>query len=166
MDDPDVPIPLTWRQRLLRPPAFSSMAVGLVLGAAIAGGHWWFQVKPRVEAARKIHDATMDLWTLYDLQMANKRSSGIYVNGLNALLATTKDGPALKARMAGHIDLNTVAILGDADKFKVELNILDANRTLLKVKGPIGRYLWTAAAAAPLPEASSSSDGMGAPIGR
>lgn len=136
------PVPRTWRQRLLTPPSFLSIAAGLAVGAAITSGIWWFYTKPKVEAAHKIYDATKDLWALYDLQMENKRSSGVYINGLDALLATTKDGAALKARMAGHVDLNTVTIVGDAEKFKVELNVLDKDRTFLKVRGPLGKLLW------------------------
>jgi len=163
MEDLAAPTP---RQRLLSPRAPVAVAAGLVVAAAVCGGIWRFSVKPAVEASVKIHAATMDMWALYDLQMARKRSVGVYANGLDALLATTKDGPALKARMAGYIDLNTAAVVGDADKFKVELNVLDEKRTLLKIKGPIGERLWTGKVAAPLPEASSSSDGLGAPVGR
>jgi len=138
----------------------------IVVGGVIAGANWQFRVKPQLEASRKIYDATMDMWTLYDLQMRNKESTGGYINGLGALLATGEDGPALKARMAEHVDLNTIAVVGDDEKFKIELNVRDKDRTLLKIKGPIARYVWTGTVAAPLPEASMSSDGMGAPIRR
>ncbi|OGR98236.1 MAG: hypothetical protein A2V88_16050 [Elusimicrobia bacterium RBG_16_66_12] len=158
--------PLTWRQRLLSPRTLASIAAGFVVGAAITGGIWRFHTKPRVDAARKIYDATMDMWALYDLQMAAKRNSGAFVDGLDALLATTKDGPALKARMAGRVDLNTAAVVGDAEKFKIELNILNRDRTLLRIRGPIGRYLWARKTAAPPPETSASSGDMGAPIAR
>lgn len=142
MEDPASPAPSSWSQRLFAPRNLASMAAGLVLGSALVGGIWWFYTKPRVEAAQKIYDATMDLWVLYDLQLASKRSTGAYVNGLDALLATTKDGPALKTRLAGHIDLNTAAIVGEAAKFKIELNVLDKDRTLVKIKGPIDELIW------------------------
>lgn len=162
---PASPAPLAWKQRLQSPRALAAVLAGAIAGGAITGGYWRFSVKPKLEAAQKLYNATMDMWALYDLQMESKKSAGTYANGLDALLAKAKDGRALKTRLAGHVDLNTITIVGDAEKFKVELNILDADRTLIKIHGPLDRSIWGGTAAAPLPEASSSND-AGAPVNR
>ena len=168
MDDlaAPVPVPQTWRRRLVSPRSLMGMAVGLVIGCAVLGGVWRTYMRPQRETAQRRYDTTMDLWALYDLQMTHKLVLGTYANGLDALLATSRDGPALKARMAGHLDLNTVAVVGDAGKFRLEANVLDSERTLVKIKGPIMERMRPAAPAPTLPEASSSSSDMGAPIGR
>jgi len=141
------------------------IAGGILLGCAVSGAVWVGSVKPRIEAAQKRYDTTMALWTLYDLQLANKKATRAYANSLDALLASAKNGSALKARMAASLDLNTVAVVGDAEKFKLEANVLDPERTLIKIKGPIAGRTWSSAPALPLPEAPSSSD-IGAPIAR
>lgn len=165
MEDLASPAPLTWQQRLLAPRTLAALAAGLLMGGALTAGIWYFQTKPQLDAAQLVYDATMDLWSLYDLQMASMKTSGTYRSGLDALLKTAPDGAALKARLASHVDLNTIAVVGDAEKFKIELNILNKDRTLLKVKGPIGKYMWTAQAARVIPEHVAGTDD-GAPIAR
>ena len=56
---------------------------------------------------------------------------------LAALLSVSPDAAALKARLAANADMNTLAVVGTADKFKIELNVLDPERTSIKIRGPV-----------------------------
>ena len=59
--------------------------------------------------------------------------------------------------------MNTLTVVGDANKFKIELNVLDADRTLISVKGPIAPRAPPAAPLA-LPTQTPAMSAGGAPI--
>lgn len=112
-------------------------AAALVVTALGAGGAWKFYLQPK-KADADLRFATMnDLSTLFALQLQYKKDHGVYANEVDELITEAPDRAALKARLAAHVDTATIAIRGDADKFKIELNMLDAQRTLFKIKGPI-----------------------------
>ena len=114
-----------------------ALAGGLALGAAAAAAWWHVVAAPQEALVQKRVQATLDISRLYGLQLSYKRVKGTYANDLGSLLLIDPDGAALKARLAANVDLNTLAVVGDADKFKIELNVLDPERTLIKVKGPV-----------------------------
>lgn len=146
---------------LTHPLILKGVAAGLALGALGAAGGWWFWLKPQRDLARVRYETFQDVSTLFSLQLHYKKVKGVFAPDLDALLTLSPDRDAFKARMADHLDMNTIAVVGDADKFKVEANVLDKDRTLIRLKGPIV----TPPRAAPrtLPVASQT-DENGAPI--
>jgi hypothetical protein len=127
----------SWTQRLFNPSSARGLLLALATGAAAAGGGWWFWLKPHQELARVRFETDSDVLKLYGLQLRYKKAKGTYASDLDALLSLEPDAAARKARMADHMDLATLTIVGDAKKFKIEANVLDAERTLVKIRGPI-----------------------------
>jgi hypothetical protein len=154
-----------WKQRLTHWSTFAVIAAGAAIGFGLQ-----FAVKRATGDADqaitlKRYHASIDLSRLYGLQAAYKRAKGAYANDLASLLSVDPDAAALKASLAANVDMNTLAVVGDAKKFKIELNVLDPDRTPIKIRGPIQTK--TAApepAALPAPPPPSNADG--APIGR
>lgn len=115
---------------------WSLVAAGALALAGVVG--WWFLVsKPEYDVIMLRANATSDLFALYDLQMAHQRSRGAFADDLEVLLKTAPDGgTALRARLQAHTHLDTLVVAGGAADFKLEANVRDAERTLLRVKGP------------------------------
>ena len=155
---------MNWKERLTHRTTLMAVAGGLAIGAAAAAGWWHVAITPQRALDQKRYQATMDLATLYGLQLTYKRVKGTYANDLGSLLLIDPEGEALKARLAANVDMNTLAVVGDGDKFKIELNVLDPDRTLIKVKGPIAPR---ASAASPptLRTQAPPMNADGAPIG-
>jgi hypothetical protein len=142
-----------------------AVAAGLAIGAAGAAAWWRLSYLPARAIVQRRYQSTLDIAKLYGLQLSYKRVKGTYANDLGSLLLVDPDGRALKANLAANVDMNTLAVVGDANKFKIELNVLDPDRTLIKIKGPIVPR----AAAAPAPNLGTQPPPMnadGAPIGR
>ncbi len=116
-----------------------AVAGAVALGAAAAATWWRFSIAPKRALVQKRYQATMDIATLYGLQLSYKRARGTYANDLASLLSVDPDGAALKASLGANTDMNTLTVVGDANKFKIELNVLDPDRTLIRIKGPIAR---------------------------
>jgi hypothetical protein len=154
----------TWKERLFAPRTLGFAAAGLAVGLAAAGIGWKVWLVPQRRIAVLREETVRDVMALYDLQVKYKRAHGTYANGLDALLPFAPDPAALKARMAAHLDLSTLAVVGSADKFRIEANVLDGERTLVKIAAPsrTGPPPPTAAIPMAVP-ASGDSDG-GAPI--
>jgi hypothetical protein len=126
-----------WRKRVLHVNSLKSLAIGIVVGLPIAAGYRRFRIQPQLEANQKRYQATLDVAKLYALQISYKKVRGTYANDLDSLLAYAPNGAALKADLAANADLGTLAVDGDKDKFKIELNVLDADRTPIKLQGPL-----------------------------
>ena len=140
------PIPF-WKQRLTGKRPLLAIAGAAALGAAAAGLWQRAVVAPKRALSDRRFHSTIDIAKLYALQVSYKQARGAYANDLSALLSIAPDGAALKADLAANVDMNTLAVVGDAEKFKIEVNVLDDDRTLIKIKGPIAPRV---AAAAPL----------------
>jgi hypothetical protein len=102
----------------------------------------------------------LDISRLYGLQLAYKQAHGTYANDFAALLTVAPDAAALKASLSANVDMTTLTVVGDANKFKIELNVLDHDRTPFKVRGPItwqppARTAVPAGIAAPAPPANA-----------
>lgn len=137
-------------------------AVALV-GAAAAGAWWKLWLVPEQAIIQKRYRSSMDIARLYGLQLSYKRAHGTFANDFASLLTVAPEAAELKADLAANVDMNTLTVVGDANKFKIELNVLDAERTPIRVKGPIeDRKPATEPAAVPVPAAPMNSDG--API--
>ena len=125
------------KQRLSHPKTLLAIVGGVALGAVAAAAWWRVMVVPAETLAHKRYQSTMDIVTMYGLQLSYKRAKGTYANDLASLLSVDPDAAALKASLAANVDMNTLTVIGDADKFRIELNVLDPDRTLIKIKGPI-----------------------------
>ncbi len=110
---------------------------GLALGTALATGWWRISVVPEEALLRKRHEATLDIAKMYRLQLTYKQAKGTYANDFASLLSVDPDGASLKASLAANVDMTTLTVVGDANKFKIELNVVDPERTPIKVRGPI-----------------------------
>ena len=126
-----------WKESLFSAATLRLMIGALALGTAAAGAGWIFWLKPRQDDARLHFDTAADVLALYGLEQRYKQAKGVYASDLDALLAQEPDAAARKARMGVYIDLSTLTVVGDAQKFKIEANVLDAGRTLIKIRGPL-----------------------------
>lgn len=114
------------------------VALALALGAAGAGVGWRFYLKPLRAIADTRYQSHLCLMRLYDLQMAYRGANGTFANDLDALLASAPDGGRLREQLKASVDLDTLAVIGDANRFRLEANVLDPERTSVKIRGPLG----------------------------
>jgi hypothetical protein len=128
---------LTPWQKLRHRSTLAKLAGVLVLGAALGAGGWYVKIRPLLQVNRMRHESTLDIARMYGLQLSYKKQNGVYANDLDALLSAAPDRAALKANLVKNVDMTTLAVVGDARKFKIELNVLDADRTPIRVRGPI-----------------------------
>jgi hypothetical protein len=141
------------------------IAAGLAVGAAGTAGAWYVWLKPQLDDAR-VRAATLeDISHLFGLQNDYMKAKGVYADGLDALLSTDPGREAFKARLASHVDMSTLAVVGGPKKFKIEANALDKERTLIKLKGPVENRFGKQDVDIPLTEATSSAGGgYGLPV--
>jgi hypothetical protein len=120
------------------PKTIGVFAGALALAAAAAFAYYRVALLPlRVEAQRRF-ETHKALVRLYDLQMAHRMQKGTFANDAGALLAIAPDAQELRLTLQANADINTLTVVGDAEKFKLEANVLDSSRTLIKLKGPMG----------------------------
>ena len=160
MNDTVPPSPVPARRNFLGDPSITApiiaaLAIGLAIGL-------WLWARPQSEFSPKRYETARDILTLFDLQLSYKNAKGVYANDLDSLLAISPQGAAIKARLAQHLDMGTLVVGGGADKFRLEANALDAQRTLVKISGPVPKR---AHSSRTLAEASSSAGSdAGAPV--
>jgi hypothetical protein len=128
---------LTHMKRLVSQPKALGLFAGLLLLGA-GGVVAWRQVvlKPVRAIAEKRRGAHEALIRLYDLQMAHHRRRGTFANDLETLLAGSPDAQKIRDLIKANSDPNTLTVVGDADSFKLEANVLDPQRTIIKFRGP------------------------------
>jgi hypothetical protein len=114
------------------------IALALTLGAIGAAVGRQVYLKPLRAIAYNRYQSHLCLMRLYDLQMAYRTANGTYANDLDTLLASAPDGAQLRAKLTASVDINTLAVVGDAARFRLEANILDPERTSVKIRGPLG----------------------------
>ncbi|MBI2385070.1 MAG: hypothetical protein HYV14_03540 [Elusimicrobia bacterium] len=114
--------------------------VALVLAVAAAGSAVYKKLvlQPELALAEMRFHSHEGLMRLYDLQMEYRRTHETYANDLETLLAAAPDGAQLREKLKATMDISTLAVIGDADRFRLEANILDPQRTLVKIRGPLG----------------------------
>jgi hypothetical protein len=120
-----------------QPRNLALLAAALTIGLIGASGGWWFWIKPKSDVAQLRYNSMKDVLLLYGLQLYHHKVKGSYANDLEALLALTRRPEKVRARLASHVDMNTLAVVSEGSKFKIEANVLDGERTLMKIKGPI-----------------------------
>lgn len=112
------------------------LAVGLLAAAGLTG-NYLLAVKPEFERTRLRAEAQMDLLRLEELQLAYRKRYALYAADLEALLRSAPDaGAALRSSLKAHTHLDTLVVAGDAEKYRLEANVRDPERTLLVIKGP------------------------------
>jgi hypothetical protein len=114
-----------------------ALAAGIAVSALGAAGTWSLYLKPIRTDAVMLSETLIDVTTLFALQLKYQKARGVYANDLDTLLTLSPDRDALKARLTRNVDMTTLAVVGDAKKFKIEANVLDRDRTLIKLKGPV-----------------------------
>lgn len=119
-------------------------AVFVALGLAVAGTLGWAAYVWKTELAPikavadlrfRSHNALM---RLYALQLAHHKRTGAFANDLDSLLAGAPDADQVRAELKATVDLGTLAVIGDDRRFRLEANVLDAERTLVKFRGTAG----------------------------
>lgn len=126
------------KRALTEPRTLFVVALALALGAAGAGVGWKLFLQPARAIAAIRYQSHLGLMRLYDLQVAYHGAHGTYANDLDTLLASAPDGAKLRAQLAATMDINTLAVIGDATRFRLEANVLDPQRTSVKIRGPLG----------------------------
>ncbi len=120
------------------PRTLGTLVLALAIGAAASGIGWKVYLEPQRAIARTQFQAHNTLLRLYDLQMAYGEARGAFANDLEALLAGAADAPQIRASLKASVDLNTLAVIGDDKRFRLEANVLDPLRTSIKIRGPVG----------------------------
>jgi hypothetical protein len=128
------------RRVMKSPPAAVLAVVGLAaLGAVGYVGFLYKTVLAPAKAAADLqyrsHNALM---RLYDLQLEKHKAQGAFANDLESLLAGAPDAEKLRAELKATTDIGTLAVIGDAEKVRLEANVLDSERTLVKFRGTAG----------------------------
>lgn len=155
---------LGWKERMTHPRTLLAIGAGLAVGALAAFGGYQVWLKPQKELARLRFDAMNDVLKLYGLQTDHMKAHGSYANDLETLLASSGQRDALRARLAAHVDMNTITVVNEGAKFKIEVNVLDKDRTLMKIKGPPPEFTPSAAPSMPTEPGQSALPDAGAPV--
>jgi hypothetical protein len=134
----------------LQPRVLGSIAAGLALGGVGTAIGYQVYLKPLRAIAQRRYGAHEALIRLYDLQLAYKNAHGAYANDLETLVGSAPDAEQLRAKLRANTDYSTLVVKGDAERFRLEANVLDRERTIFKFRGPFGA---SAAPARPEPEA-------------
>jgi len=121
-----------------QPMTLACIAGALALGAGGAALGRHFYLKPIRATADLRYQSHLGLMRLYDLQMEYHGANETFANDLDTLLASASDGPKLREQLAATMDINTLAVIGDANRFRLEANVLDERRTSVKIRGPLG----------------------------
>lgn len=139
------------KERLTNKRLYVLLAIAVVVG--LGGGRLGRKIllAPKIKALELQNATLTDLTELYRLQKAHFAARGTYANDLDSLLAIAPTGAQLRERMSRHMDMNTVTVVGDEKRFKLEANVLDKERTLIKLKGPFVPRARAAAPTGPLP---------------
>jgi len=124
--------------RLKEPRNLGMIALALALGAAAAGIGWKVYLEPQRAIAQTRFRAHNTLVKLYDLQMAYYKANGRFANELDALLAGAPEAAKIREELKSSVDLNTLAVIGDENRFRLEANVSDPLRTSIKIRGPVG----------------------------
>ncbi len=156
--------PTPWKERLANRGIALGIGAGLAFGVLGAGLGWRVWLKPQRDRANLRYESMNDVLKLYGLQTAYKAAHGTYADGLGALLSAAPDRDAIRARLAAHVDMNTVAVVAAGAKFKIEVNVLDGNRTLIKIKGPPSNFVPREAPRTLVETGQSAGADVGAPV--
>jgi hypothetical protein len=133
-----------------QPKVLGSIALGLALGGAGTAVAYQVWLKPLRAIAERRYGTQEALMRLYDLQLAYRASHGAFANDLETLVGSAPDAEKVRAKLRANADYSTLVVKGDAEKFRLEANVLDPQRTIIRFRGPFGA---AAAPSRPEPEA-------------
>lgn len=119
-------------------PARIALVAGALITAAWLGIVWKTELVPIRAAADVRFRSHNALMRLYELQLKHHKANGTFAGDLETLLAGVPDAEKLREELKATTDINTLAVIGDAQKFRLEANVLDAERTLVKFRGTAG----------------------------
>jgi|CXWL01.1.fsa_nt_gi hypothetical protein len=122
-------------QRTLTP---GFLLFALVCGVAGTAAGWTLWLKPQQVTAQRRYQTHQALMRLHDMQMTYRAARGTFANDLDSLLAASPDGAKVREILRANADDATLTVVGDAQKFRLEANVLDGERTLVKIRGPMG----------------------------
>ncbi|UPT73097.1 MAG: hypothetical protein M0D55_14510 [Elusimicrobiota bacterium] len=120
-----------------KPAMIAALSVSL-LSLAYGAFVWKTYFVPQKTAAEVRYRSHNALMRLYDLQLSRHKAQGAFANDLDTLLAGAPDAEKLREELKATTDINTLAVIGDAEKFRLEANVLDSERTLVKFRGTAG----------------------------
>jgi len=113
------------------------IVLAMVLGGAGAAIGRKFLIQPLRDVADIQFRSHEGLLRLYALQKDYHRAHGTFANDLDTLLASAPDGAELRKKLAATMDIETLAVIGDEDDFRLEANVLDTKRTSVKIRGQL-----------------------------
>ena len=122
-------------QRTLTP---GLLALVLAAGAAGTAAGWKLWLEPMRPIAERRYQTHQALMRLYDMQLAYHGARGTYADDLESLLASAPDGARVGGILRANADYATLTVVGDARRFRLEANVLDPGRTVIKIRGPMG----------------------------
>ncbi len=126
------------RRAMFRPKTLVITGLSCVLLGLGCLAYWTAELKPQLDLAQKRFESHTAMMRLFDLQKTYLEAHGAYANDLDALLAGAPDADKLRETLKNSVDINTLVIRGDDKRFRIEANILDPDRTLVKFRGPTG----------------------------
>lgn len=119
----------------LEPRNLAKIAVSAVLAGVGAFGYWSTQLKPLQQTAEVRYRSHMAMMRLIELQDAYFKAHATYANDLDSLLAGAPDAAKLRDDLKSSVDFNTLAVIGTAQRYRLEANVLDPERTAVKFRG-------------------------------
>lgn len=128
-----------YKRRVVSPASLAAIGISTALSiAGVAGFHTFF-IKPRRAIIATRYNSHVALMRLYKLQLSYHAAHGTFASTLETLLSSTPDGAQLREQLKATTDITTLAVIGDASRFRLEANILDPERTLVKFRGSAAR---------------------------
>ncbi len=126
-------------KRVASKPAVKAVMIASVLATAGWAAYVWkTELAPAKAAAETRFRSHNALMRLYALQLAHHKQKGTFAGDLDTLLAGAPDAEQIRAELTATTDITTLAVIGDEQKFRLEANVLDAERTLVKFRGTAG----------------------------
>ena len=125
----------SYKRWMNQPRVRIAMILLAVMTAFGCAGYWIKVLKPMRVIAETRFQSHVALMRLYELQIAYRGKHETFAKNLDDLLEGAPDAMALRASLKANTDINTLAIIGDADRFRLEANILDPARTAVKFRG-------------------------------
>ncbi|MEK7389772.1 MAG: hypothetical protein AAB036_08735 [Elusimicrobiota bacterium] len=110
----------------------------LLIGVLGSGIGWNLWIRPLRDVSQRRYQAHQAMMRLYDLQMQYRAARGVFAGDIDTLLASTQDGERVRSILKANTDFTTLTVVGGEQSFRLEANVLDSERTIIKIRGPMG----------------------------
>lgn len=117
-------------------PMLPAMAVGALIAVAVVLIGMRLYFSPEAQKAYRRVETGRDVMTLATLQEGYRGRTGTYANGFDVLARFSGDEAGLRERLGQHLDLQTLFVSGTKERFVIEANVLDPERTLIRYQSP------------------------------